>query len=197
MANIYPHLEMYQAFGRISINTQNARLEIRQPKTDQYIQQPKADMRIDREPSRVTIDQTEAWHNLDLKSAMTRIEEVAAAGRQAVLDGIARRAREARELLHIERNKGKNLIALQAAENAPMAVIGTRYDTGHVPPFQSVRVHGSPGTLHVRWQTHPPVIQSEPNPPEYTYHPGGVEISVQQYSSLDIRAVGLFVDEKG
>lgn len=179
------------------MNTQNASQEIRQPKADQSIQQPKAEMNVERQSAKVMIDQSAGWHNLDMKSAPVRIREAAQAGTQAVLDGISRRAREGNELLHIERNKGRNLIAKQAADHVDMAVIGTHYNTGSTPASQAVKYQVIPAQLNVSWKTHHPVIQSTPRAPEYTYHPGKVNIAMQQYPSLDIQAVGLYVDEKG
>lgn len=197
MAKILPHVEMQQVFGRISVSTQNASQTIRQPKSEQSIQQPKAELTIDHQQAFVEIDQSAAWHNLDLKSARVRIAEAADAGKQAVLDGIARHAEEGDTLLHIERNRGKNLFAQQAAANVPMTDIGTKYDTGSTPPFQAVSYDVTPARLEVNWQTHAPTIQATTHAPEYTYQPGQVNISMAQYPSLDIQAAGIFIDEKG
>lgn len=197
MAKILPHVEMRQVFGRISISTQNATQTIRQPKAEQSIQQPKADMTIDREPAHVQIDQSAGWHNLDLKSARVRIAEAADAGKQAVLEGIARHSQEGDELLHIERSKGRNLFAKQAADNVNAAVIGTHYSTGNTPASQAVTYDVTPATLQVNWQTHSPLIQATVNAPEYSDQPGQVNISMEHYPSLDIQAVGIFIDEKG
>ncbi|MCO7124995.1 DUF6470 family protein [Sporolactobacillus shoreicorticis] len=197
MAKILPHVEMRQVFGRISVSTQNATQTIRQPKAGQSIQQPKAEMTIDRESAHVQIDQSAGWHNLDLKSARIRIAEAADAGKQAVLEGIARHSQEGDELLHIERNKGRNLFAKQAADRVNAAVIGTRYSTGDTPASQAVSYDVIPATLQVNWRTQAPIIQATINAPEYSYQPGRVNISMEQYPSLDIWPVGIFIDEKG
>ncbi|MCO7176436.1 DUF6470 family protein [Sporolactobacillus kofuensis] len=197
MASTIPHLEMHQTFGKIAISTQNAVQTISQPKADQSIEQPKATMSIERTPAQVKIDQSAGWHNMDLKSVFVRIRDAAQAGKQAVLDGIVRHAQEGDELLHIEKNKGRNLFAKQAAESVERAVIGTHYDTGSTPASQAVSYDVTPAQLQVDWQTHAPVIQAKVNAPQLTYQPGQVTISMQQYPSLAIQAVGMFVDEKG
>ncbi|MDF2909278.1 MAG: hypothetical protein K0Q56_158 [Sporolactobacillus laevolacticus] len=197
MAMTFPHLEMHQVFGKIAMSTQNAVQTMRQPKADQSIQQPKAEMTIERQPAKVAIDQSAGWHNLDLKSARVRIAEAAEAGKQAVLDGISRHAQEADELLHIERNKGKNLFAKQAANNVDLAVIGTHYNTGSTPASEAVSYEVTPAQLQISWQTHAPIIEAGVRAPELTYQPGQVNVSMQQYPSLDIQAVGIYVDEKG
>jgi hypothetical protein len=197
MMGILPHLEMHQTFGKISIRTQNARQEIRQPQADVLIRQSPAEMHVDRRSAKLRMDQSTAWHNLDLKSAAVRIQEAAEAGTQAVLDGISRHAHEAEELLHIEKNKGRNIIADQAAAHAKMAVIGTHYNTGNTPASEAVHIQVVPDQLRISWQTRPPEISARIRAPEVTYHPGEVRLAMQQDPSLDIRAVGLYIDQKG
>ncbi|WKB37357.1 DUF6470 family protein [Terrilactibacillus sp. S3-3] len=143
------------------------------------------------------MDQTDAWHNQDLKSAFTRIADAAQDASQDVLEGIARRAQQGDELLHLERHHGSNLIAEQAGENAALAVVGTHYDTGSTPAYQSVKYYVDPGSLNISWEMHAPDIEVTTHVPEITYFPGNVGISMQQYPSLTIEAVGIFVDEKG
>jgi hypothetical protein len=197
MPQIFPHLEMHQVFGRIAIRTNHASQEIRQPRADLTIRQAPAQMSVHRTPATVSIDQSAAWHNLDLKSPRVRIAEAAQAGKQAVLDGIARRSEEGRELLHIERNKGVNLIARQAKEHMAGAVIGTHYSTGNIPASQAVTYQVAPARLDISWERHDPVIQSTQQPPEYVYRPGRVAVSMQQYPGLEIQAVGLYIDQRG
>ncbi|MTT31561.1 hypothetical protein GMB86_05970 [Terrilactibacillus sp. BCM23-1] len=187
-----PRLEMHQVYGRIGIRRHDATLEIEQKKAVQSIQQPKAVMNIQREPARVLIDQTEAWHNLDLKSARVRITEAAQAGRQAIFEGIARRASEGDELMHIER--GGNPIAEQAIRHGTQ---DHHYDTGHVPSSEAVKISGDAGKLKIDWKTHAPKIDVELNPPRFTSEPGLVQIFMEQYPSLSFEAKGLYVDEKG
>ncbi|MFD2615835.1 DUF6470 family protein [Terrilactibacillus laevilacticus] len=191
MASI-PHIEMHQVYGRIGIRRHDATLQIEQKQAVQLIQQPKADMNIQREPARVLIDQTEAWHNLDLKSARVRIAEAAQAGRQAIFEGIARRAAEGDELMHIER--GGNPIAEQAIRHG---MKDHHFDTGHIPPSEAVKISGDAGKLTIDWKTHAPKIDVELNPPKITSEPGSVQIFMEQYPSLSFEAKGLYVDEKG
>ncbi|GEB77200.1 DUF6470 family protein [Sporolactobacillus inulinus] len=197
MTKILPHLEMHQQFGKIAIHSERANLALHQSPAEQSIQQPKAKMSLERTPAQVTIDQSNGWHNLDLKSARVRIAEAADAGRQAVRDGIMRRAQEGDELLHIERSKGKNLIAKQAADHAHNAVIGTHYQTGNTPASEAVHCEVSPARLQVDWQTHAPILSAVPHAPEASFQPGQAVTSMAQYPSLEIQAVGIFVDEKG
>jgi len=169
-----------------------AQLDIQSPKADLSIEQPKAELQIERTPSQISIDQTQAWNNLNLKSAFVRISDAADAGRQAVLEGIARRASEGDELMQIE-NKGSNPIANQAAQDSEVQI---SYDTGSVPPFEAVKISGRPGQLNINWQTHQPVIQTTSHSPEMTFHPGQLNIYMDQYPSLSIDVVGGQVDTR-
>ncbi|MFT8319206.1 MAG: DUF6470 family protein [Sporolactobacillus sp.] len=197
MAQILPHLEMHQVFGQIAVQTQNAEEAIRQPQAELSIQQPKAEMTIERQPAQLQIDQSEAWHNLDLKSARVRIAEAAEAGSNAVLEGIARRAEEGDELLKLGPNKGKNMFAQFAADHVNDAVIGTHYNTGSTPASEAVRLSATPGSLTINWRTHQPEIQPTVHAPEYRYQPGRVNVTMSRYPSLEMHAVGIFVDQKG
>lgn len=177
-----PHLTMHSTQGRIAIQSSRAELNIQSSHADQTIEQPKAELHIQKTPSKLSIDQTEAWNNLNLKSAFVRIRDAADAGHQAVMEGIARRVRQGDQLMHIE-NKG-NPIASQAAENSQHQM---SYDTGHVPPFEAVKIHYQPSELSINWETHAPIINAKSNPPVMTYHPGQVNINMAQYPSLSIQ----------
>ncbi|MFC4618549.1 DUF6470 family protein [Camelliibacillus cellulosilyticus] len=186
-----PHLIIHSQPAKIAMKTTPARLDPQFGKTDVSIEQPPAEMKIRRTPSKLTIDQTEAWNNLDLKSAFVRIQEAAGYGRQAVLDGIARRARQGEALIHIE-SKG-NPIADQAKENSVHEI---HYDTGHVPPFLAVKSHYDPGSVTIDWQTHAPIYQTKVTPPTGTYYPGHVDISVSQFPSVTIDVASSYVDQR-
>ncbi|WP_077614003.1 DUF6470 family protein [Caenibacillus caldisaponilyticus] len=187
-----PHLVMHSVMGRIGIRTQRASLDPTFGHSEMSIRQPKAEMTIQRTQGKVMIDQTEAWHNLDLKSAIVRNREAAEAGREAVLEGIARRAEQGDELMRIE--KPGNPIVKQAIENSERH--GT-YDTGHVPPALAVKINGQPGTLDIRWQTHRPEIEVTTVPPRFDYRPGSVTIYMIQYPALTIDVVGGKIDLYG
>ncbi|MBM7657258.1 DUF6470 family protein [Sporolactobacillus spathodeae] len=197
MGSMTPHLEMHQVFGQIKIATQNATQSIRQPKAEQSIEQPKAKMTITRQPAIIAIDQSAGWNNMDLKSASVRIREAAEAGSQAVLDGIARRAEEGQQLLQLGKNKGQNMFARFAADHVADAVIGTRYSTGTTPASEAVRYQVTPAELSVNWQTFQPQVSAVTHAPEINVSPGQVDVSMARYPSLDIQAVGLYVDQRG
>lgn len=102
-----PQIQMHSTFGRIEINTQNAKLTFEQHPADLSIQQPKAEMTIEKTPAWLTIDQSKARADVGLKSARLRIAEAAQEGQQTVMEGMARRTQEGEEMMKIENGGGK------------------------------------------------------------------------------------------
>ncbi|GGH76712.1 hypothetical protein JOD43_004339 [Pullulanibacillus pueri] len=176
-----PSLSIHSTMGKIQIQSTGPQLEVHQGQTQQTIEQPKAEMTIERTPSKLTIDQTQAWNNLNLKSAFVRISEAVDEGHQAVMEGIARRAEEGDDLLHIER--GGNPIKAHAVQNAQQK---GSYSTGSTPPFQAVKESYSPSEVEINWQTKKPEIAATSEPPSFQFQRGQVNISMAQYPSVDI-----------
>lgn len=88
-----PQIRMQSQMARITMMTQPATQEIRQPKADLSIHQPHAELSIRTIPSKLTIDQTQAWADMNLKTAPLSIEEFAQLGMQGAQEGTARRKR--------------------------------------------------------------------------------------------------------
>lgn len=178
-------LSIHSTMGKIHIQSTPPSLEIHQQPADQTIKQPKAELTIFKTSSQLLIDQTEAWNNLDLKSAFVRIREAAENGHQAVLEGIARRAEEGDDLLHIER--GGNAIKEHAIKHT---IRDHTYDTGHTPPFLAVKESYTPSRLKVDWQTKKPIVDVKSHAP--TFHPerGHVDITMEHYPSVTLSVVG-------
>ena len=180
-----PSLLIHSTMGKIHVQSTPPGLEIQQHPADQTIEQPKAELTISKTSSQLLIDQKEAWNNLDLKSAFVRIREAAENGHQAVLAGIARRAEEGDDLLHIER--GGNVIKDHAIRNAHRDYT---YDTGHTPPFLAVKESYTPSRLKIDWQTKKPIVDVKSHAP--TFHPerGHVDITMEHYPSVTLSVAG-------
>ncbi|WP_139822721.1 DUF6470 family protein [Tuberibacillus sp. Marseille-P3662] len=182
-----PHLVMHSTQGKIGLRSTTPQVQMHQQKADVSIKQQPANMSVKRRPAKVTIDQTQAWHNLNLKSAMVRIKDAADQGKQAVLEGIRRRAGQGDQLMRIE--TPGNPIVSQAVENAFRQ---GHYDTGSVPPSQAVKLHTRPSSLDIRWQTHQPEIRVNINQPQFSFQRGRVNVYMRQYPELDIQVKQTF-----
>lgn len=186
-----PQIRMESQMARISLTTQPARQEIRQPKADLSIQQPHADVSMRTIPSKLTIDQTQAWEDMNLKSAIRSIEENAQKGKQGALEGIGRRASQGTELMKIE-NKGNPLIS-QSFQNAhePPSALGIKF----IPSLNAVKINYQPSKVEIDVRPNKPIIDVQLNKPEVNYIPGSVDITMAQYQELDIDFVNLFPND--
>lgn len=188
-----PHLRMDATYGKIGIESRDARLAIHQQRAQQSIRQPKAELTIRTVPGRMNIDQSQAFAEAGLKSVFQLIDEFADRGRQAVLEGVGRRSEQGDQLMKIE-NKG-NPIAEQARVNHAGPPV--QFNIGWMPksPF-SVKFDYRPAELHISWDTHQPEIETIPRLPEYTYTPGDVRVYMRQWPSLKIDVVGANIDQQ-
>lgn len=183
-----PQIRMESQMAKISIKQARGIQELRQPKAKLSIEQPKASMSMRTIPSKLTIDQTQAWEEMNLMSTPRLIEKQAQEGYQAFLEGTERRARQGTELMQIEK-KG-NPIYQHAIENGtrPVPRIGLKY----IPSPFSVKIHYEPSRVEIDIQMNRPIIHAIPQKPEHNYQPGKVDIQMQQYQDLKIDFVHLF-----
>jgi hypothetical protein len=184
----FPQLRMESQMGRIRIEQTPARIEMRQPRAHQSIEQPKAEMNITRTQGKLTIDQTQAWEERNLMSTPRFVEKHAQESRQAIHEGVARRAEQGSQLVKIE--QGGNVIAEQARENGSRKIgnFGIKY----VPSPFSVKIHYEPGELNIDIQPRKPNIHVETYKPEISFERGTVNITMEQYPQLEISVVDLY-----
>ncbi|WP_042142651.1 DUF6470 family protein [Paucisalibacillus sp. EB02] len=183
-----PQIRMQSQMAKISISTQPAMQEIHQPKADLSIQQPHAEISMQTTPSKLTIDQTQAWEDMNLRSAFRLTEKLAQDGQQAIAEGTGRRASQGTELMKIE-NKGNPLVS-QAFQNAyePPRSLGIKF----IPSLHAVKINYEPSKVDVNVKPNKPIIETRVNKPEINYVPGSVDISMAQHQNLEIDFVNLF-----
>lgn len=186
------HLRMDATYGKIGLQTQNAKLRMNQQRADMTIRQPKAELSIQTLPGKLDIDQSKAFAEANLKSVYQLIEDFARRGREAVMKGIARRARQGDRLMKIE-NKGHPIADLGRINSSDPPL---RFNIGWMPrsPF-SVKFHYQPADVRIQWKIHGPEIHVTPHPTEFTYVPGSVSGFMRQRASLNIDVVGLRYDK--
>ncbi|MBS4195505.1 DUF6470 family protein [Lederbergia citri] len=177
-----PQIRMESQFAKIGMETVSARQSIQQPNADLHIEQPQADMKMRTIPGRLTIDQSQAWEDMDIKSIFQRVRENAQRGRQKLLEGIARVAREGNEMLDI--HSGRDVLVEQAKRKANPPPVDTNINW--VPSPFSVIIHYEPGKTDIQFQTRKPVIDARIRKPIISYVPGDVNIYLRQQNSLKI-----------
>ncbi|BAC14461.1 hypothetical conserved protein [Oceanobacillus iheyensis HTE831] len=177
-----PQLQMRSQLGQIAIKTNNAKQLISQPQAELTIKQPKAELKIQTTPSKMTIDQSKAWEDMNLMGILRRTEKIAAEGKQEVMNGIARRARQGNQLMKIEQQS--NPIQQQSIINAyePYKSLGIKF----IPSAFSVKTDYQPAEVNITVRRNEPIIQAKVNQPQISYQSGDVEISLKQQPELDI-----------
>ncbi len=180
-----PQIRMQSTFIQTSLQIEDPVQRIEQPKAIQSIEQPKAIVNMEVIPGQLTIDQTEAWAQMDIKPISQRTAENAQEGKQKALEGIARRAREGDDLMHIER--GGNAIAAHAKENSELPQ--KQFNVGWIPSPFSVKMHYEQAKVQFDVQTQKPIIDVQIRQPIHDYTPGDVTVSVSQKNSLQIDVI--------
>lgn len=179
---MFPQIRLQSTPARLDMSVDKGSLEIRQKQAEVEIEQPKAELTIESRPSQLTIDQTKAREDVGYKSVPRMIEDAAAEGKQAVMEGIARRGQERDELLQIQ--NGGNPIAAQAKRNSQGSP--KQFGIGWIPSPNSVQINYDPGEVNVSIEPKKAVINTKINNPEINYTPAKVNIQLTQYPSLEI-----------
>lgn len=187
-----PQIRLQSTFIKTGLTIEKPVQRIEQPKAIQYIEQPAAILEIKTIPGQLHIDSTEARADVDMKSVGRRIKEFADQGYQDLLSGMARRARQGRELAQI--NKGGNPIAAHAKENSTKGL--GQYTIKWIPSHFSVKLQYDPAQVNIHVEPRKPVIEAEIQKPVHEYIPGDITVDVIEKNSLEIDFVNLFPEKK-
>ncbi|MGJ9457625.1 DUF6470 family protein [Oceanobacillus sp. CF4.6] len=184
-----PQIRLQSQMAQIQIQTTEGKQQIYQPQAELTIQQPKAELSIRTTPGKLKIDQTQAWEDMNLMHISKRNQRFAQEGENALMQGIARRARQGNELMKIE--NGGNPFVSQALQNGheSMKSLAIQF----IPTHFSVKTSYQPAKVHIEVQTNKPVIDATVRKPEFSYQPGKVETNVKQQQNLEISFTNLRV----
>ncbi|GAA0484839.1 DUF6470 family protein [Salinibacillus aidingensis] len=184
-----PQIRIQSQDAKIQLNKTPAAQSIEQRKATLSIEQPKADMQIQKTPSKLSIDQTQAWRDMGMVNPVEFARNLGQDGRQAAMEGTARRAREGDELMKIE--NGGNPIASQAKRNAyePMK----EFNIGWIPSHNAVKINFDPAEVTTEFKRNEPSISVQPQKPIINYQPGSVETQLKQHADLQIDFVSIKV----
>lgn len=177
-----PQIQIRQQFAKLGIDADLGRYEIRQPKAEVTIQTTPPALSIESPSGELRIDQSRAWDALALGGTLQVMSRIYAQGRQAALNGIARRVDEGRQLVNI--HQGGNMLADIAANAAfrkhpPLPVAGEA-SVDNVDFFYTAyqpQIEVQKGRVD---------IEVKPNRPEITYYRGKLDIYMEQYGKVTI-----------
>lgn len=178
-----PQIQIQTTDALIGLDIQKPVQKIEQSPADMQIRQPAAELSMQTTKSQLQIDQTQVRADLGFYSLPDFSRNAAQKGEQDILEGIARRAREGRQLGDIR--KGQNAIAdIAATKNERMQPksLGIRF----IPSFGAVKLDYIPGDVEIDVQTKKPEIDVTIQKPVHNYTPGKVNVELLQKPSIEI-----------
>ncbi len=176
-------INISQTYGRIGIETQNAKINITSTKPQINIEQKQSEIEIKTELPQVKIDQYECFAEVGLKNNYDLIKETAELAKQQSMDYIAKMAMDGDMLAAIEN------------ETNPIADIAERdaypeyeYNIDLIPKSRpkidftaSIDIRAKPGKIEYKLR---------PGNLTNNYTPGNVKIYMAQEPSLKFEYIG-------
>ena len=182
-----PQIQIQTTDIKMDLSIQKPQQVIRQPKADLQIEQPAAILEINTTKGILKIDSSQARRDLGLIGPLEATKNFAQEGKQENLKGIAKRAREGRQVM-LSSGKGQGPAYPQIAEqnHGPHR---TPFNIKFVPSIGSVKVDYTPGKTDVNIQKQDPKIDVKVNKPIYDYTPGDVTGTMIQRPDIEIDVV--------
>lgn len=160
--------------------------QISQPKAEQTISQPAAKLEINTTRSVLKIDSSEARRDIGQYPTGEMIGRYAQEGKQAVMQGIARRVREGNQMMEgAGKGQGRAIIQQIATQNTGPKRPGP-YNVKFVPSVGSVKIDFTPGTTNIKITPGELNINVKVNKPIHNYTPGKVTAVMAQRPRVDI-----------
>lgn len=181
---MFPQIRMEQTFALLGYEITRPWMEMEQPQAELNMRQIPPRMEMHTTDPIVLIDQTEAFADAGSKKLSRLMEEYAAKGRQAVLEGIARITEEGLSLRAIENGTGgkvlKQIAKQRTAEPFPVSQVD------FIPKYGSVKIEGVPGKLEIEW--HIGGFEMDPviHPPQMDFHRGKIDYYMERVNQLKI-----------
>lgn len=191
-----PQIRLKTTFIKTGLTIDKPVQEIQQPKAIQHIEQPAAILEIETIPGQLHIDSSQARAEVGLKTTSQRVQEFAQDGYQDWLTGLARRARQGRELMQIHK-KGNPIVA-HAKENSQLPE--KQFNIGWIPSHFSVKMQYDPAQVNITVKPQRPVTEAEIQKPTHNYTTGKVRIDILQKNTLEIDFTNVFpndIDNEG
>ena len=191
-----PQIRLQSTFIKTGLTIEKPVQQIQQPKAKQQIEQPAAILEIETIPGQLYVDSSQARAEVGLKTDSQRVEEFAQDGYQDWLNGLARRARQGRDLMQI--HKGGNPIVAHVKENSKLPQ--KQFNIGWIPSHFSVKMQYDPAQVNINVQPQKPTTNVEIQKPIHEYTPGKVNLDILQKNSFEIDFTNVFpndIDKEG
>lgn len=178
-----PQIQIQTTNAQIGLTIQEPQQQLEQQPADMQIKQPAAELTIETTEGQLQIDQTQVRADLGFYSLPDFSRNAAQKGKELILQGIARRAREGEQLGDIVH--GNNAIASIAAsknENMQQKQLGITF----IPSCGAVKLNYTPSNVEINVQPNEPQIDVFIRKPVHDYTPGKVSVELLQKPSIEI-----------
>ncbi|MGE7914508.1 DUF6470 family protein [Lysinibacillus xylanilyticus] len=179
-----PQIQIRTTDAIIDLDISKPQQYIKQPKATQHIEQPAAVLEINTTRGVLKIDSSQARRDLGLIGPFESSANYAEKGKQEVLQGMARRAREGRQIME-NSGKGQGRAIIQNIAKQNHGPHRTPFNIKFVPSIGSVKIDYTPGTTDVNIQRREPIIDAKVNKPIHEYTPGKVTGTMVQRPDVD------------
>lgn len=178
-----PQIQIRTTDIQMDLDIQKPQQYIKQPKATQRIEQPAAILEINTKRGVLKIDSSQARRDLGLIGPLESVGKYAQAGKKEAMQGMARRAREGRQMMDSAgKDQGRAIIQGIAKQNhGPKR---TPFNIKFVPSIGSVKINYTPGTTDVNITRQNPEIEAQANKVIQDYTPGKVTGTMIQRPSV-------------
>lgn len=183
-----PQIQIRTTDAKIDLHITKPQQYIKQPKATQHIEQPAAILDINTTRGILKIDSSQARRDIGMIGPLESSANYAEKGKQGALKGIARRAKEGRQIMENSgKGQGRSIMQNIAKQNhGPHRV---QFNIKFVPSVGSVKIDYTPGTTDVNIQRREPIIDAKVNKPIHEYTPGKVTGTMVQRPEVDIDVI--------
>jgi hypothetical protein len=181
----FPQIQIRTIDAKLGLNIEDAKQLIRQPKATLHIEQPAAIIDINTTRGFMKIDSSQARRDVGLIGPLESAANYASEGRQKVMQGMARRASEGRQMMDIAHNP--NAIVSIAKKNT--FPVPAKLGIDFIPSVGSVKLDYTPAKLDINVQTQKAKISAQVNKPIHEYTPGKVSGYMLQKPSIEIDVI--------
>ena len=183
-----PQIQIRTTDAKVDLHIAKPQQYIKQPKATQHIEQPAAILDINTTRSILKIDSSQARRDIGMIGPLESSANYAEKGKKEALKGIARRAKEGRQIMENSgKGQGRSIMQNIAKQNhGPHRV---QFNIKFVPSVGSVKIDYTPGTTNINIQRREPIIDAKVNKPIHEYMPGKVTGTMVQRQDVDIDVI--------
>lgn len=177
-----PQIQIQTTKAELGLSIQQPQQQIKQQQADVQIEQPAAILSIHTTQGELHTDSSQARRDLGMVNFVEFARNDAQEGQQAVMAGIARRAREGEMMMSIE-NGGNAIQSIIDSRTLPkQKMLGIKF----IPSGNAVRTTYTPAKVDIQVQKNDPKINVQINKPVHNYTPGNVKVDLIQNPSIQI-----------